>query len=231
MKKKTKSLLIKVVLLLIFAAGIFFGGKSILYWMVENRVVKDIVEEEEKRLVKEEDITYLDPEIKRDNFYTVGWLIVDGTKINYPVVRYIDNDYYLNHDFKNQDNSAGWIFMDYQNKLDDDNLVIYGHHRQDGSMFGSIDNLFSKKDDENIEISLITTDEIITYKVFSVYKTTKDDDYITRNFDNFNKKVKELQEKSEVEFNQDVSKTSQIITLSTCHDNNVDRIVVHGYKN
>ena len=121
--------------------------------------------------------------------------------------------------------------MDYQNKLDDDNLVIYGHHRQDGSMFGSIDNLFSKKDDENIEISLITTDEIITYKVFSVYKTTKDDDYITRNFDNFNKKVKELQEKSEVEFNQDVSKTSQIITLSTCHDNNVDRIVVHGYKN
>ena len=74
-------------------------------------------------------------------------------------------------------------------------------------------------------------DEIITYKVFSVYKTTKDDDYITRNFDNFNKKVKELQEKSEVEFNQDVSKTSQIITLSTCHDNNVDRIVVHGYKN
>ena len=68
MKKKTKSLIIKVVLLLVFAAGIFFGGRSILYWMVENRVVKDIVEKEEKRLVKEEDITYLDSEIKRDNF-------------------------------------------------------------------------------------------------------------------------------------------------------------------
>lgn len=229
--KKKKKMAIRVVVLLIFVVLMYFAAKNIMMWFVENRLVEDIMKEEVLRLKNEEDITYLDEEIRKDNFYTIGWLVVDGTKINYPVVRYIDNQYYLNHDFKNQNNSAGWIFMDYQNKLTDNNLVIYGHHRTDGSMFGSIDNLFSKKGDEDIEISLITTDEIIKYKVFSIYKTSKDDDYITRNFDNFSKKVKELDDKSEVEFNQDTSKATQIITLSTCHDNNIDRIVVHGYKN
>ena len=228
MKKKTKSLLIKVVLLLIFAAGIFFGGKSILYWMVENRVVKDIVEEEEKRLVKEEDITYLDPEIKRDNFYTVGWLIVDGTKINYPVVRYIDNDYYLNHDFKNQDNSAGWIFMDYQNKLDDDNLVIYGHHRQDGSMFGSIDNLFKYKEGK---IQLIIGNESHIYNIFSIYITEKNYNYRERNYININKKIQEFKNRSIKEYNVEIKGKHQIITLSTCDNDNNNRIVVQGIKN
>ena len=53
--------------------------------------------------------------------------------------------------------------------------------------------------DPNQNVTLITDAGTTIYKVFSVYKTTKDDDYTTRNFDNLNKKVKELQEKSEVD--------------------------------
>ena len=168
-------------------------------------------------------------EIFTDNPDTIGWLIVKGTNIDYPVVQYSDNEYYLGHDFKKNKNSAGWIFLDYKNSLNDENIVIYGHHRQDGSMFGSIDNLFNKKNNENIEILLITQNKIFTYKVFSVYKTLENSDYIKRNFDDFNKKIKELQNKSEIRFSQDID-TTQIITLSTCHYDDNYRMVVHGYK-
>ena len=47
-----------------------------------------------------------------------GWLTVNSTRINYPVVKYKDNDYYLTHSFDKTYNSAGWIFANYANKFD-----------------------------------------------------------------------------------------------------------------
>ena len=90
--------------------------------MVENRVVKDIVEEEEKRLVKEEDITYLDPEIKRDNFSNL--IIVYQSKqelinelINRPKDCKIDDgeDKWLVRFFESPDKSKYYkmVFMDW----------------------------------------------------------------------------------------------------------------------
>ena len=60
--------------------------------------------------------------------------------------------------------------MDYKNKLNDQNLVIYGHHRHDNSMFGSIDMLFDEnfyKKNNNNEIILVTQKEIFEYSIFS----------------------------------------------------------------
>lgn len=48
------------------------------------------------------------------NSDTVGWIKVDGTKVNYPVVQSSDNSYYLNHAFNGSSNIGGWIFADYR---------------------------------------------------------------------------------------------------------------------
>ena len=221
--------ILKIILLLFFLVLMFISGKNIIEWLKENNHNQDIVREEEKRLIKDKENIILDNNIKKDNPYTIGWLIVDGTNINYPVVKYTDNDYYLNHDFNNQYNSAGWIFMDYRNELEDQNIIIYGHHRRDGSMFGSIEKLFKEKN-KDLNISLITNNKTINYKIFSIYKISSNNPYNSPYFKDFKKTIEEFNNRSLISFKKNYQDATQIITLSTCDNNNIDRIVVHGYR-
>ena len=228
MKKKVNIILLIIFMILMIGSGFF-----IVSWMLENKETENIRDEEAKYLVNDSNSYLLDPKIFKDNKDTIGWLIVDGTNINYPVVQHSNNDYYLEHDFKHNYNSAGWVFMDYKNNLNDQNLVIYGHHRHDNSMFGSIDMLFDEnfyKKNNNNEIILVTQKEIFEYSIFSVYKTSTKNKYNKLNFDDISKNIDILKNKSEIDFGEVDNKASQIITLSTCHANNKDRLVVHGFK-
>ena len=58
-------------------------------------------------------------ELLSENKDTVGWIQINGTNINYPIVQTSDNDYYLTHAFDKSWNSAGWVFMDYRNDSED----------------------------------------------------------------------------------------------------------------
>lgn len=219
----------KIIVLLIFLGLMIVSAYNIVSWKLENNKAKKIQQKESIRLKEKNEEYYLDKNIKKENPFTIGWIKVDGTKINYPVLQYTDNDYYLNHDFDNNKNSTGWIFMDYQNTLKDENIVIYGHHRRDGSMFGSIDQLWNNQNKEMM-ITFITTEKTINYHIFSVYSVSSNDYYNSRNFNNFKETIKEFAKRSEISFHSDYSDANQIITLSTCHNNNQDRLVVHGYK-
>lgn len=70
----------------------------------------------------------------------VAWIYIEGTNINYPVVRGEDNSVYLDRLVDGTRNGAGSIFMDYRNEKDlsDRNTVLYGHHMQNGTMFAQI---------------------------------------------------------------------------------------------
>ena len=74
------------------------------------------------------------------NSDVVGWIYIEGTNINYPVVQGPDNSYYMNRLFDGSANSAGSIFMDYRNEPDMScrNTVLYGHHMKNGTMFNQI---------------------------------------------------------------------------------------------
>jgi sortase B len=70
----------------------------------------------------------------------LGWLKVYGTGIDLPVVLCEDNDYYLNHDFDGEESSYGTLFADcLTDREDSGNLLIYGHHMKNGTMFGSLE--------------------------------------------------------------------------------------------
>ena len=223
---------IYIALLIFFLVLMIISGFYIFAWLIENSKSESIRKEEEKHLIVKNDNYELDNGITRDNSDTVGWLMVPGTKINYPVVQHTDNNYYLKHDFNKNYNSTGWIFMDYHNKFDDQNIVIYGHHRHDNSMFGSVDLLFNEdfyKNNEN-EIILVTESGTFKYKIFSVYRTSKEDFYNSTRFSDFNKTIDILRNRSQINFKEETAEVSQVITLSTCSADNKGRLVVHGYK-
>ena len=129
-------------------------------------------------------------------------------------------------------------FADYRNKFDntDKNLVIYGHNMRDDSMFGSLKWVINEdwyNNEDNKYITLITENETQVYEVFSVYQIEKEDYYIQTEFsddNNFEQFVNTIKKRSIKEFNTDVSKDDNILTLSTCANNNKYRVVLHAKK-
>ena len=128
-------------------------------------------------------------EYRNINPDTVGWLKVNGTNVDYPFTQTVDNDFYLTHSFDKSYNSAGWVFLDYRNNINDfdKNTILYAHGRLDKTMFGSLkkilnSNWYSNKNNHVIKIS--TYDENTLWQVFSVYKINNTSDYLKINFDN-----------------------------------------------
>lgn len=176
--------------------------------------------------------------LKNTNSETVGWIKVNNTKVDYPVVQTNNNDYYLKHSFDKSYNSLGWIFMDYRIKRDgtDKNITIYGHNSKNDAMFGSLKDILKEEwysNDDNLNITYIDENGTHTYKVFSIYQIKKETYYTNTYFssDNeFKNFIDTLKGRSIVDFGVDVKTEDQILTLSTCADNNNYRIVLHAKK-
>ena len=205
----------------------------------ENNKIK-IIQENLKDLTKlkkgNNEINF--EELKSQNSDTVFYLKVNNTNISYPVVKYSDNNYYLNHSFDKSKNSAGWLFADYKNKLDgtDKNIVVYGYNRRDGSMFGTLKNILNKEwydNTDNMDIVYMDIRGKHIYKVFSIYKIENEDYYITTQFNNdseYKKFLTTIKSRSIKDFNVEISETDSILTLSTCANNNKYRLVLHAKR-
>lgn len=74
------------------------------------------------------------------NSDVLGWILIPGTNVSYPLLQGDDNQYYLNHTWKRTKNSLGSIFMEQYNSSDlsDFHTLIYGHRAQNRAMFGSL---------------------------------------------------------------------------------------------
>ncbi|MDL2225260.1 class B sortase [Eubacteriales bacterium OttesenSCG-928-M02] len=170
----------------------------------------------------------------------IGWIEVPGTKISYPLLSTVDNDYYLDHDFYHKKSSHGAIYLDIVNKpnLEDPLLVIYGHNMKDGTMFQNLHYFRDKSFFKNNKRILIYTPEgQLEYRVFATYE--RDDERILYGRDFKNPKVMRayLDELAAVKENDPsafieldgINESSSIITLSTCvGDRDERRRIVHG---
>jgi len=70
----------------------------------------------------------------------IGWIQIEGTSIDYPIVLGKDNNTYLHTTFSGNENYSGAIFMDYRCRagFDDPVAILYGHNMKDGSMFADL---------------------------------------------------------------------------------------------
>lgn len=265
-KHLKKSVLKKfyIFLLLIFLGLIGFSSYKIFTWYIDNQNIKNLSKEIENNTnineIPSTDKTVLvnppqgekvdqyweyikTPFINVDftnlinkNKDTVGWIHVNGTNINYPVVQTKDNDYYLHHAFDNTYNSAGWVFADYRTTLSflADNTIIYGHGRYDNTVFGSLRNILNNswqnnKDNHIVRISTPTTNTL--WQVFSIYTIEAESYYLQDNFTNdtaYQDFLNTLKNRSIYDFQTTIDSNDKILTLSTCKDTGSIRVVLHA---
>ena len=199
-----------------------------------EEIMADLNEDkgEDDKLVVNEDIVSL----IQENPETVGWLKVNNTNIDYPVVQGADNQYYLKHNYYMEEDNNGWVFMDYRNdtELLSDNIIIYAHNRyHSGVMFGTLQNTLRYSwysNPDNQIISLRTLYEDLEYQIFSIYKISVTTDYMQTLFADDNDRLEfytMLKDRSIYDFGVTLSGDDKIITLSTCADD-YNRYVVHA---
>lgn len=251
MKRKTKKGGIKNIILtlvlIMFIVLIIISGINIFLWVKENLESKENLKEISNQISVEENIDERGKatkkyeinfdELKKSNSDTVAWLKVEETEIAYPVVKAENNEYYLTKSFDKTNNSAGWVFMDYRNKADgtDKNIVVYGHNRKDGSMFGTLKDIFNENwytNEENKYITYIAENEYSMYEIFSAYRTESEGYYITTNFNSnteFEEFIQKIKSRSFRNFGTEVDENDTILTLSTCSNSNF-RVVLHAKK-
>ena len=101
-----------------------------------------------------------------------GWITIDGTKIDYPVMLTPnDGDYYLKRNVNGEDDINGTLFMDPRTDLvqRSTNIIIYGHNMKSGAMFGSLKKYLDEDYwREHAQIRFDTIYEKGTYEVFAV---------------------------------------------------------------
>lgn len=233
MNKKIIIKLFMIVCLLVMIYSIY----NIITWYLDNKKNESIKEEIKEIIDNNKDNNTIDfKTLKEKNSDIVAYLKVNNTNIDYTVVKGNDNKYYLKHNLYKEYNKAGWIFMDYHNRLDgtDKNIVIYGHNTRDKSMFGTLRNIVTKEWYENTDnhiINLVLEDKVLTYHVFSTYTIKVEDYYINTIFKNnseFNTFIKTLKKRSVYNYGIEVSEEDSILTLSTCTGNGKSRMVLHA---
>lgn len=114
-------------------------------------------------------------ELKERNADTVGWIKLNGTAIDYPVLHNTkSNAYYLHRNIDKEYSSSGIPFLDYQCKADmtDDNTIIYGHNMRNGTMFHDLLKYSDKSFySSHKAIYYDTATESGVYEIFAVLRT------------------------------------------------------------
>ena len=164
-----------------------------------------------------------------------GWIKIDNTNINYPILQGQDNEEYLYKDINNKYIVSGSIFMNYLNNgFDDQNTVLFGHNMKNGTMFANLKK-YKEEDffynNNYIEIEL-SNGQYLKYKVFSVYITDINDNYTKTSFedkDEYKEFLERIKNKSIYKSDISVNENDKIITLSTCsYEFDDARLVVTG---
>lgn len=166
-------------------------------------------------------------ELQKTNGDMVGWIRIQGTKVDYPVMQTLsDPDFYLKHNFEKQKSVYGtpYLSVNCDVRDEDNNLVVYGHHMKDGSMFAGL----KYYDDVNFfkEHPIVQFDTMDTpgdYQIIGTFAATaleKEkalyEKMLCRDEAEFNDYVSEVKRRSYFDTGETAVYGDELITLITC---------------
>lgn len=170
----------------------------------------------------------------------IGWLTIEGTGIDYPVMQTANNEYYLDHNFNQEYDKNGSIFMDAACDVvhRSTNLIIYGHHMKSGKMFGNLNSYSSREYcEKHSTIRFDTIYERGVYQVMYVFRSRiyNEDEVVFKYYQfidaasekEFESNMKEMAALSLYETGVTATFGDELLTLSTCDSSETDgRFVV-----
>lgn len=237
---------IKIILLVICLCVFIFSAYNIYKYLSEENANKKLNNELMEKAIIEtpndnndntqenEDILPISVDfsvLKQENEDIVGWLYLEDSPINYPVVQSYDNDYYLRRLVNGEYNIAGSLFMDYRNdsNLEDNNTIIYGHNMKNNTMFGFLQEYKNQNYYDNHKVMYyFTPEKNYIIELFTGYTISVESDIYDLSIID-SSKLEELISKSDFESNTKVTEEDKIITLSTCaYEYDGARYVVMG---
>ena len=162
------------------------------------------------------------PALQQINPEVIGWILIPGTGISYPLMQTEDNDYYLKHTWKREKNSSGAIFLDYRNSssFGDFNSLIYGHRMRNGSMFGSLQNYKETSFwQTSPSIYIMDAGGVHRYDIFAAYEADVKETLFTPGIPEPSQRQKMLEHSgacSVIRTGIAPTETESILTLVTC---------------
>lgn len=234
-KKANKT---KIILLIVLISIVVLGVTYTLYYLYNNYKTKkentDMLnnikmDEIQTTESKTERMLQLE-ELQKENEEIIGWLEIEGTNINYPVLQASDNDYYLTHNYKKEKASTGSIFLDKDFDLinGSSNYLIYGHRNKSGLMFEDLMK-YAKEDfyKEHTKIRFTTNKDDSIYEILSVFYSRvyyKNEQNVFRyyyfvnanNEQEYNDFVNNAKKVSLYDTGVTAKYGDQLLTLSTC---------------
>lgn len=190
----------------------------------------------------EEELTVLEEyqTLYNKNKKLIGWLKIDDTNIDYPVMQTANNEYYLDHNYNQEYDKNGSLFLDKDCDVvhRNTNLIIYGHHMKSGKMFGNL-NLYSSEDycKKHSTIQFDTIYEKGTYQVMYVFRSRiyNEDEIVFKYYQflnaasekEFSSYMQEMAALSLYDTGVTAAYGDELLTLSTCDNSEQDgRFVV-----
>ena len=170
----------------------------------------------------------------------VGWITIDDTPIDYPVMQSKNEEYYLNHNFDQKTDNNGSIFIDADCSIwpRSQNIIIYGHNMKSGKMFGTLDK-YKQPDyyEKHPEIQFDTLYNKGTYRIMYVFNdTVHEESEVTFKYyqfvdansaEEYNSNMNEMAAKSLYDTGVTSHLGDELITLSTCdYSEGAERFVV-----
>lgn len=247
--KQNKKLKIAVlgILIFIFAIGIGYIGYYIYNnFKSQNEPVLSNIAVDDKQITetKTERILQLE-ELKKQNNDIIGWIEIENTIINYPVLQCEDNNFYMTHNYKKEYSAEGSIFLDkdYNWELPSSNLLLYGHNNKNKTMFAELLNYKEEsyyKEHPTIRFTTLAEDK--TYEIIAVFKSRvyyKSEKDVFRyyyfinaeNEEEYNNYINESKKASLYDTGKTATYGDQLLTLSTCEYSQEDgRFVVVAKK-
>lgn len=211
----------------------------------ETKETKEITEKTNEVENKETERMLKVKELQKENADIVGWLEIENTSINYPVLQGEDNEYYMTHNYKKEKSKNGSIFLnkDYDWNIPSSNLLMYGHNLGNGTMFQELLKYQNKEFYNNHKVIRFTTaKEDAEYEIISVFKSRvyyKSEQNVFRYYyfinanteEEYNNYVENAKKASIYEIEPTAKYGDQLITLSTCSYHVKDgRFAVVGRK-
>lgn len=202
--------------------------KRLEAYSVMRPMDKDAVPHAEEDPDNGEEIWYAHfPEVDFDalaeiNADVIGWICIEDTKINYPIVQTVNDDYYLKHLFDHTPNNSGAIFMDARNQKDfsDANSFVFGHNIKNGTMFAPLFN-FKKQEfyEEHPTWLLMTPEQNYVVEIFAGSLVGNKDNIWDTNFEDWHARqdwLDLMMEKSILTTDVQVRTSDRVVVLSTC---------------